>query len=154
VHPSNGVFDVVVQSSGLDGFPESSGVLSGKPIYSVYLAVGAPKEWILQYCVPAGEADSVQVVGGVVKLGVNAPLVAPYPQTTFRPPPHNRPGGYMMVHGFIGVHGRFQDLKVLGSGDSMENADAISILGQWEFRPATRQGQPMHVEILLAIPAE
>jgi len=154
VHPSGGVFDVVVQSSGFDGFPESAGVLSGKPIYSAYLAVGAPKEWILQYCIPAEESESAQVVGGVVKLGVPAPLVAPYPRVTFRPSPHRRPGGYLMVHGFIGANGRFQDLKVLGSGDPQENANAIAVLEQWEFRPATQQGRPVRVEMLLAIPAE
>jgi hypothetical protein len=154
VHPPGGVFDVVVQSSGPEGFPESAGVLSGKPIYSVYLAVGAPKEWILQYCIPAEEAENAEVVGGVVRLGVSAPLTAPYPRTTFRPPPHHRLGGYLMVHGFIGANGRFQDLRVLGAGDPRDNAYAIAVLEQWEFRPATRQGQPIHVEILLAIPAE
>jgi hypothetical protein len=154
VLPTGGVFDVVVQSSGPEGFPESAGVLSGKPIYSVYLAVGAPKEWILQYCIPAEEAESAEVVGGVVRLGAPAPLTAPYPRTTFRPPPHHRPGGYLMVHGFIGANGRFQDLRVLGAGDPRDNAHAIAVLEHWEFRPAARQGQPMHVEILLAIPAE
>jgi hypothetical protein len=59
-----------------------------------------------------------------------------------------------MVHGFIGANGRFQDLKVLGSGDPQENANAIAVLEQWEFRPATQQGRPVRVEMLLAIPAE
>jgi hypothetical protein len=154
VHPTGGVFDVVVQSSGPEGFPESAGVLSGKPIYSVYLAVGAPREWILQYCIPAEEADSAEVVGGVVRLGNPAPLTAPYPRTTFRPPPHHRPGGYLMVHGLIAANGRFQDLRVLGAGDPQDNAHVIAVLEQWEFRPATRQGRPVHVEVLLAIPAE
>lgn len=59
-----------------------------------------------------------------------------------------------MVHGFIGVNGRFQDLRVLGAGDPGESSHAIAVLEQWEFRPASRQGQPVHVEVLLAIPAE
>ena len=50
LHPNNGVFDVVVvQSSGAEAFPEASAALSGRPIYTVYLQVGAPKEWIMQY---------------------------------------------------------------------------------------------------------
>lgn len=153
-HPTTGVFDVVVQSSGFEGFPESAGVLSGKPIYSVYLAVGAPKDWILQYCIPASEAEGPEVIGSVVRLGTPPALTAPYPKTTFRPPVHHRPGGYLMVHGFIGANGRFHDIRVLGTGDAQEHAGAIAILEQWEFRPATRQGQPVRVEMLLAIPAE
>lgn len=153
-HPTTGVFDVVVQSSGFEGLPESAGVLSGKPIYSVYLAVGAPRDWILQYCAPAGEDEGPEVIGSVVRLGTPAGLTAPYPKTTLRPPIGHRPGGYVMVHGFIGANGRFQDIRVLGTGDARENADVIAVLELWEFRPATRQGQPMRVEMLLAIPAE
>jgi hypothetical protein len=154
VHPSGGVFDVVVQSSGLEGFPESGGVLSGKPVYSVYLEVGAPKEWILQYCIPAEEAENSQLNGGVVTLAAPPQLAAPFPLTTFRPPPHHRSGGYLMVHGFIGASGRFLDLGVLGKGDVSENAQAIAVLEQWEFRPASQNGRPVRVEVLLAIPAE
>jgi hypothetical protein len=153
-HPAGGVFDVVVQSGGLEGFPESGGVLSGKPVYSVYLEVGAPAEWILQYCIPAEDAQNFQLNGGVVTLGTPPQLAAPFPLTTFRPPPHRRSGGYLMVHGFIGADGRFHDLGVLGKGDASENAQAIAVLDQWEFRPASQNGGPVRVEVLLAIPAE
>ena len=90
----------------------------------------------------------------MVRLGASAPLTAPYPRTTFRPPPHHRLGGYLMVHGFLGANGRFQDLRVLGAGDPQESAHAIAVLEQWEFRPATCSGRRVHVEVLLAIPAE
>jgi hypothetical protein len=153
-HPAGGVFDVVVQSGGLEGFPESGGVLSGKPVYTVYLEVGAPTEWILQYCIPAEDAESFQLNGSVVTLGTPPQLAAPFPLTTFRPPPHHRSGGYLMAHGFIAANGRFQDLSVLGKGDASENAQAIGVLQQWEFRPASQNGAPVRVEILLAIPAE
>jgi hypothetical protein len=59
-----------------------------------------------------------------------------------------------MVHGFIGASGRFLDLGVLGKGDVSENAQAIAVLEQWEFRPASQNGRPVRVEVLLAIPAE
>jgi hypothetical protein len=154
VHPAGGVFDVVVQSGGLEGFPESGGVLSGKPVYTVYLEVGAPKEWILQYCIPFAEAENAQMNGMVVTLAAPPQLAAPFPLTTFRPPPHHRSEGYLMVHGFIGTNGRFMELAVLGKGDPSENAQAISVLDQWELRPATQNGRPVRVEVLLAIPAE
>jgi hypothetical protein len=155
VHPTSGVFDVVVQSSGTDGFPESAGVLTGKPIYSVYVNVGATKEWILQYCIPAGEAQEAEVVGGVVRLGSPSPLVAPYPRVTFRPPLKKRQGSsYVMIHGFLDVNGRLEGLKVLGVNVAEDSAAVTTVLQQWEFRPATQDGRPVRVEVLLAIPPE
>lgn len=154
-HPVGGVFDVVVQSSDADGFPESAGVLTGKPVYSVYVNAGGPKEWIMQYCIPGGEAPDVEVSGGVVRLGGSSPLVAPYPRVTYRPPLKRRPGAsYVMIHGFLETRGRFDGLRGLGLSGAEDGPLIIPILEQWEFRPATRDGRPVRVEILLAIPAE
>jgi hypothetical protein len=154
VHPSNGVFDVVVQSSGPEGFPDSAGVLSSKPVYSVYLRVGAKRDWILQYCVPAADAPALEVSGQVVRLGAPARLNAPFPITTFRPPARQRPGRYLMLHGFITAEGRFEGLRPLGAHDDADLAATSAALEGWTFRPATREGRPLRVEILLAIPAE
>jgi len=129
-------------------------VLSGKPIYSVYLSVGAPKDWILQYCIPFGEGNSAEASGAVIKLGNPSPLTAPFPRVTFRPFFDHRPGTYLMLHGFITAEGKFQDLKLLGAGDPRSTAVVIAILNRWEFRPATQDGRPVRVEILLAIPGE
>lgn len=154
-HPTGGVFDVVVQSAGADGFPESAGVLSGKPIYSVYINVGGPKEWILQYCIPGGDAGDAEFAGGVLRLGSPSPLVAPYPRVTFRPPVKRRPGApYVMVHGFLDANGRPEALKVLGLHGPEDGSAMLPVLNEWEFRPATQDGRALRVEILLAIPAE
>ena len=152
-HPANGVFDVVVQSSGLEGFPESAGVLSGKPVYSVFLAEGAANDWVLQDCIPFGEEDNATFDGGVVTLGTPARVSAPYPRVTFRPPLSSRLSGYLMLHGFLSEAGRFQELKILGITDPQERA-VLGAMDRWEFRPAMRTGKPVRVEILLAIPAE
>lgn len=151
-HPPGGVFDVVVvQPAPLEGFPESSGALSGRPVYSVFLRVGAAKEWILQYCVP-GEDQTMVVSGGVVRLSSPAPVAAPYPRVTYLPPIQRRAGGYMIVHGYLDAEGRFRQLEVLRAADREEASTVLPILERWEFRPATRNGQPLSVEILLAIP--
>ena len=153
-HPVDGVFDVVVQG-GIEGFPESAGALSGRPIYSVYLRVGGPKDWILQYCIPAGATPAPRASGGVVRLDAAPPPVsAPYPHVTLRPLVRRRPGTYMTVQGFINTEGRFEDLRVLGVNDPQQSAYVLSILERWEFRPAAQQGKPVRVEILLAIPSE
>jgi hypothetical protein len=152
-HPASGVFDVVVHSADADGLPESAGVLTGRPVYSVYLNVGGPREWLLQYCVPGGEVQTVGVAGGVVRLASPSPLVAPYPRVTFRPPMKARPGvPYVVVHGFLEVSGRLENLRVLGAGGAEEAPSLLPVLQQWELRPATQDGRAVRVEVLLAIP--
>lgn len=153
-HPATGVFDVVVQSGGVEGFPESAGVLSGKPVYSAFIQAGGPKDWILQYCIPAGEDHTTEVSGPIVRLGSGSPLLAPYPRVTMRPAVRPKPGRYVMVHGMITTAGKFENLKILGATDAYETEIVLSVLEQWQFRPATRDGAALRVEILLAIPAE
>ncbi len=154
-HPAAGVFDIVVQSAEADGFPESAGVLTGRPVYSVYLNVGGAKEWVLQYCLPAGEAHVAEVSGGVVRLSSPSPLVAPYLRITFRPPVKNRPGvPYIMVHGFLETNGRLEGLRVLGVHGAEDAPSILPVLQQWELRPATQDDRPVRIEVLLAIPAE
>jgi hypothetical protein len=153
-HAASGVFDVVVQSTGAEGFPESAGALSGKPIYNAYVRTGASKDWLLQYCIPGAQGHKVEVSGSVARIGTDAPLIAPYPLVTFRPTVRSRPGHYVMVHGFVATTGRFQDLSILGSTEPLETEIVSGVLEQWEFRPATQDGRAVTVEILLAIPAE
>jgi hypothetical protein len=153
-HAVGGVFDVVVQSTGAEGFPESAGALSGKPIYNAYVRTGASKDWLLQYCIPGAQGHKVEVSGSVARIGTDSPLSAPYPLVTFRPPVRSRPGHYVMVHGLITTMGRFQDLSILGSTEVSDTAMVLGVLEQWEFRPATQDGRAVSVEILLAIPAE
>ena len=156
VHPSNGVFDVVVvQSSASETFPERTDALSGRPIYTVYLQVGAPKEWILQYCVPnmAGPIQS----GNVVNLGNPEPVGAPYPTVTVRPPEDWQHGNdYLLVHGFLDESGRFREMKILQSSQpTSPTTDALlQYLSYWEFRPALKDGRPVKVEVLLAVPPD
>jgi hypothetical protein len=154
VHPSGGVFDVVVESSGAEGFPDSAGALSGKPVYTAYVRTGAPKDWLLQYCIPAAEEHAAEVSGAVVRIGASSRLIAPYPLVTFRPAVKPRPGRFVMVHGLITANGHFQDLSILGATELYETEMVLGVLDQWEFRPATQDDRPVNVEILLAIPAE
>ena len=156
IHPSNGVFDiVVVQSSASETFPERADALSGRPIYTVYLQVGAPKEWILQYCVPnmSGPIQS----GNVVNLGNPEPVGAPYPTVTVRPPEDWRHGAdYLLVHGFLDESGRFREMKILQSSQPISpTSDALlQYLSYWEFRPALQDGRPVKVEVILAVPPD
>lgn len=154
VRPAGGHFDaVVVQSTSLDQFPEGKDLLTGRPIYTVYIPVGSPKDWALYFCVP-GEKPPPASVGPVVDLGPPvAPLQAPYPTRLVRPgigvaSYYN----YMLVHGYVTAAGRFADLRVVKSIEPDTDAAVIASLAGWEFRAATKDGVAITVEFLLSIP--
>ncbi len=141
----------VVQSSG--GIPGSSGLLKGKPVYSVYVSVGVGKEWVLQYCLPADDAAKpAQTV--VVQIGPVPPLAAPYAFSILRPIIRFRAGArYAFIHGFVTASGRLERLTQVGE-PIIENIDAVlENLQEWVFRPASKDGQPAVVEVLLCIPS-
>jgi len=151
-HPANGSFDVVVTQSGTrDDLLELGGILTGNPVYSVYLPVGDSKEWLLQYCIPAREsvrANPYQV--DVEDVGTITP---PYPISTVIPnsllaQPIAR---HIVLHGFLTAAGI---LRGVGAADSSNPllSEILALLSQWQFRPASRNSRPIDVEILLVIP--
>ena len=154
VHPNNGFFDVVVQSSAADAFPESVGRMTGKPIYTVYLEVGGRKEWIMQYCIPQTNGPARQVSANLVHLGNPAPIKAPFPLITVRPPDELHRESYVLIHGMVDTSGRFQELQVITSAAGHRAERILAYLAQWEFRPATQDGRPVLVEVILAVPPE
>jgi hypothetical protein len=155
-HPANAVFDVVVMQSAADpSFSESAGVLSGQPVYTVYLQVGAPKAWVLQYCIPKESAPPPRIVGGAVNIGSPSPIKAPFPLVTLLPPVTMLPrAGYIIVHGSVDAQGQFKDLTVIRAPNAKMKELIVSELAKWHFRPAVRDGAPVVVEILLAIPPQ
>jgi hypothetical protein len=156
LHPAGGVFDVVVvQTSNSEAFSAGADALSGRPIYTVYLQVGAPKEWIMEYCLPniSGPAQT----GSIVSLGNPEPITAPYPTVTVRPPEDWRHGSdYLLVHGFLDENGRLRDMKIIASENPQQPlTDAVlQYLPYWEFRPAVVDGHPVKVEVILAVPPD
>ena len=151
IRPQTGTYEVaIVQSSGV--VPGSSGLLKGKPVYSVYIPVGTGKEWILQYCLPADDAQPA-ARSQVVQLGNITPITAPYAFSIIGPTIQFRPGArYAFIHGFVNASGRFEHLAEASDQEIENIAAVLESLGQWEFRPATKDGVPAMVEILLCIP--
>lgn len=151
VRPPTGTYEVaIVQSSGV--VPGSHGLLKGKPVYSVYIPVGTGKEWILQYCLPEEEAHPA-ARSQVVQLGTITPITAPYAFSIIGPAIQFREGArYAFIHGFVNAAGRFEHLEEASDREIENIAAVLESLGQWEFRPATKDGVPAVVEILLCIP--
>ena len=152
--PPSGSFDaVVVQSSPVDQYPESRGLLSGRPIYSVYISMGTARDWTLFFCVPGEKPQSSN--GPVVVLGaMGAPVKAPYPTKLLKPelklPSYEK---YVLVHGLVNKDGKFEGLRLVRPIRPETDQALLAALASWEFRAATRDGVAIAVEFLLSIPA-
>jgi hypothetical protein len=141
VLPRGGKFGmVVVGASPHEDYPETARLWTGRLVYSVYLQTETDQNWILQYSMPRTTGDD---------LDPGHPD-APWPYDMMRP---NL--GYkdvVLVHGFVNPAGRFEQLTVAYPPQFSKAGLLLSALKKWEFRPATSQGQPTMVEVLLIIP--
>jgi len=152
--PSGNFDAVVVQSSPVDQYPESRGLLSGRPIYSVYVPMGTARDWTLFFCVPGEKAASGN--GPVVVLApLGAPVKAPYPTKLIKPmislPSYEK---YVLVHGMVNKDGHFESLRLVRPIKPETDQALLTALAGWEFRAATRDGVAIAVEFLLSIPAK
>ena len=154
--PATGNFDaIVVQTSPLNQYPESRGLLTGRPIYSAYVSVGTAADWTFYFCIP-GEKPAASSDTRVVQLGAPAaPVKAPYPTKLIRPgvalPSWEK---YVLVHGYVNEQGRFEGLRVVRSTLPGTDQALLASLAGWEFRAATRDGVAVMVEFLMSIPAK
>ncbi len=147
--PHDGKFGVVVVGSAMvEQFPETAEFWGGRLVYSVYLHVGLAKNWILQYSLPAS-ADAASA-GSVTHLE------APWPFYIVRPNinPGDSGADALMIHGFVNKAGRFESLALGFPAEFPKGQLVLEALQQWQFRPATQNGQNARAEILLIIPEE
>jgi len=145
--PHDGQFNFVMVGSVLNGqFPQTAAVWGNRLVYSVYLHVGLSKSWILQYALPSSE--------DTMPGGSRPHIEAPWPFYIVRP---NLDDVYvnanaLMIHGFVTAGGRFESLSLAFPPGFTEAQGVVAALQQWQFRPATENGQKARVEVLLIIP--
>jgi hypothetical protein len=147
--PKDGRFSAVVVGDALeDQYPEVANAWSGRLAYTAYLHVGLAKSWIMQYSLPR---DADASAGGAI-----ARLDAPWPYNIVRPnlAPGSVDADALMIHGFIDEAGRFQGLSVAFPPAFPLAQFVLDALEKWQFRPATQDGRPIRVEVLLIIPEE
>jgi hypothetical protein len=146
--PKDGKFGVVVVGSSLaEDYPETVDMWHGRLAYTVYLHIGASKNWILQFSVPRSQ--------GVSLTGSAGRPDAPWPYDITRPTiDANTNANAIMVHGFVNTSGRFEELAVVFPTELAETKFLLHALQQWQFRPAMQNGQATPVEVLLIIPDE
>ncbi|HWE86684.1 MAG TPA: hypothetical protein VG267_17200 [Terracidiphilus sp.] len=147
--PPNGRFGVVVVgASQTEQYPEAGNIWTDRVAYTVYLHVGLPKTWILQY----GRLPEAQANGS----GSVARLEAPWPYDVFRPNllAADINADALMVHGVLNASGKLEQLVVAFPEGFPRSSFVVNALSRWQFRPASQDGKPTPVEILLIIPEE
>lgn len=144
--PMNGDFSsVVIGSSIAERYPETMQLWAGRLAYTVYLHMGVPKNWILQYAVTR---EATRVGGDAAQPN------APWPYLMERPnlAAEDFSSDALMVHATINAAGRFESMSVLFPADFAQARFVLSALEQWRFRPARQNGKNVPVEVLLIIP--
>jgi hypothetical protein len=156
-YPRSGAYDVAIANAE-SSVPGSAGLLRGRPVYSVYVSTGTGKDWVLQFAALGTSAAASPDNGTVISLDriSTAPLHAPFAFVILRPPVLHLldDARYGFVRGIINVNGRFEALQISGPYRFEDPVELLRSLGLWEFRPATRDGVPVPVEVLLCIPTE
>ena len=153
VRPRDGQFAVTTLATRSDTWPGTEGLLSGKIVHTAYLPVDLPRKWILQYAAPESKPQADATQAQIINIGGNGAVSAPWPYVIYRPDEVFAPDrSYVVVHGFVRSSGALDEITIkpdepLGWKDSLMN-----LLKRWQFRPATRAGKPVDVEVLLIIP--
>jgi hypothetical protein len=131
---------VVVGASPEEDYPETADLWSGRLVYTVYLQSNTAQNWILQYSLPRVPNDPPS----------DASLNAPWPYDMMRPSLKYK--DVILVHGFVGTGGHFEQLSVAYPPGLSEASLLLRALEHWVFRPAALNGQSAKVEVLLIIP--
>jgi hypothetical protein len=149
---------IILISNEASTIPEASDVLTGNPVYTVYLQVpGFVKKWVLQVCVPASETSS-EVEPGVIRVLSRKTLDPPYAER--KAPlnlmldgvdPRDLPAR-VVVYATVSPEGELGNLRIVSGFNPETDNLILANLQEWEFNPAFRDGEPVAVEALFGIP--
>lgn len=148
IQPNNGSYSMVIVGNSMEEqYPETATLWSGRMAYSVFLHIGTAHNWVLQYARPTEPDASVN--------GDSGAMSAPWPVDLVIPAldPAQMTADALLVHGFIEKDGSVQLASVAYPPEFPQTDFVLNALRQWHFRPASTNGHPARVEILLIIPA-
>jgi hypothetical protein len=140
-----------MQSVARDDLPDLARMLTGSPVYTVYLNVGDRKEWLMEYCVPARVSE--QVSPYQIDVEDSGSVTPPYPISTIIPESirvqqTTKP---IVLRALLTAAGNLQVAKTPDTSSPLIHL-LTALVGQWQFRPAMRNNQAIEVEVLLVVP--
>lgn len=150
---------IIVISNDAGAIPEAVGVLSGNPVYTVYVEVpGFAKKWVLQVCIPEEQQNSLEQQGEVIRVLSRKSLDPPFafhkaplglefqPERLADLPPR------IVVYANVTKDGELAKMRIVSGVDPATDNLVMANLQSWEFHPAFRDGAPVAVEALFGIP--
>jgi hypothetical protein len=137
--PRDGNFPAVTLGPSIaEQYPDVASS-SRKIVSTVYIKVGLKKNWMLEFWSMEGSAPE-----------------PPWAYEIYRPDDLKFPEEttVLMIGGTIDTGGQFENLKLLLPTEYAGKDALLGILSRWRFRPATRGGVPVPVQVLLVIPGQ
>jgi TonB family protein len=130
-------------------------VFAYKKVYTLNVNMpnlnSATGSWILNFSELHSDSESTHHARETAELSGPVPLqkVDPkYPQTLV----NERVAGEVILYAVIRRDGSVGGIQVVRGVDQQLDANAISALRQWKFRPGTKQGTPVELEAIVHIP--
>jgi TonB family protein len=126
-------------------------LLNSKKIYTLYVNMpnlsSATGSWILNFSEmrSGGSHLAVTTLAAPVLLKKVDPK---YPPTLAA----DRVEGEIVLYAVIRKDGSVDSVQVVRGLDGVLDANSMSALSQWKFRPATREDQPVELETIVHIP--
>jgi TonB family protein len=126
-------------------------LFGGKKIYTLYVNMpnmnSATGSWILNFSELLADGSHL----------VSSTLTAPAPLRKVDPkyPPTlaaDRVEGEIVLYGVIRKDGSIDSVQLVRGLDPVLDANSMSALSQWKFRPATREEAPVELEAIVHIP--
>lgn len=102
--------------------------------------------WIFHFAEMAEQKDAEK--GDLMAPEVEREVDPAYPTELMRHNVH----GTVVLSAVIGSDGSLSDIKILESVDTRLDQYASQALGQWRFRPATRNGNPVVLTMVVKVP--
>jgi hypothetical protein len=138
--PPDGHFPASVLGSSISNqYPDIEAGLAGRVVATVYLQIGRKNSWALEFWAPG--------VGSVD---------APWAYEVYRPNNLGTPPEVeaILISGVINPSGRLENLHLLLPPELAGKDALLGTLEHWRFRPASRKGVPIEVQVLLIIPLQ
>ena len=151
---------IILVSNDMQSLPEAAGVLTGNPVYTVYVEVpGFRKKWILQVCMPRSTGANIEFEnGGVLRVLARKALDPPYAVSRATPEmflddenPFYMPSR-LVVYFRVDERGQLLDQRIVAGVNEQTDNAVLASLEDWQFHPAFHNGEPVAVEALFGIP--
>jgi len=149
----------IIVISDEPAIPEAAGVLTGNPVYTVYLEVpGFDRKWILQVCETEQDNGGLQVQDGVIRIVTRKKMDPPFAFRRVGPrihydnlDPYTSPPR-VVVYAKVDAEGAINSVRVISGLDPETDNRILASVRAWDFHPAYRDGEAVEVEALFGIP--